>query len=216
MEFSDSDPFPLIDLSRVSYAEQQAHSSAVDQWLGVRTHDVEASLGLKQDRSSAERHWIGLPVQALLTPYTELRFILDRVNPKGLVVDLGAGYGRMGFVMAQHFQNASFLGIEVLGSRVREGAEALARFSSRQDISLVEGDLSKVEAPLASTYFIYDYGSVDAIEKTLNELAEISKSQKITVIGRGGATRNAIEKRHFWLSQVTRPEHFPHFSVYRS
>jgi hypothetical protein len=70
--------------------------------------------------------------------------------------------------------------------------------------------------PEADTFFIYDYGSQTAIEKTLNDLRERSLSQPLTVVGRGGATRSLIEKKHLWLSGVTEPEHFRNFSIYRT
>jgi hypothetical protein len=120
----------------------------------------------------------------------------------------------MGFVIARHFPSIEFLGIEVVPERVAEGAAALSRFSARG--RLVEGDLTRLPLPEADTYFLYDYGSQSAIEKTLNDLRERSMSAPLTVVGRGGATRSLIEKKHLWLSGVIPPEHFRNFSIYRT
>lgn len=225
LSFDPHNPFPLIDLEAVSYREQQAHSALVDDWLGLRTAEIEEQLVDMFDPVAAkekdERHWIGLPVQSLLTPYTEIRFLLSKLPVHHAhVVDLGAGYGRMGFVIARHFPATSFLGIEVVGERVREGASALARVvtTPTPSLRLIQADLAAADfaLPHAEIYFIYDFGSLSAIEKTLSELARISREKSIIVVGRGGATRNSIDKKHAWLSQVRPPEHFRHFSVYRS
>lgn len=225
LSFDPHNPFPLIDLDSVSYREQQTHSELVDDWLGLKIAEIEEQLVDKFDPAVAkekdERHWIGLPAQSLLTPYTEIRFLLSKLPVQhSHVVDLGAGYGRMAFVIARHFPATSFLGIEVVSERVREGADALARVVTPQtpSLRLIQGDLVAPDfaMPVAEIYFLYDFGSLSAIEKTLADLARISREKSIVVVGRGGATRNSIDKKHGWLSQVIPPEHFRHFSVYRS
>jgi hypothetical protein len=229
LTFDSTDPFPLVSLDSVSYSDLKDHSAQVDAWLGLRTSVTETSIEATFDREAAkqrdERHWIGLPVEALLTPYIEIRFLLEQLKPlTGSIVDLGAGYGRMGFVIAKHFPSINFLGIEVVEERVREGSSALKRYlatlnslSRADQIRLVAGDLTAAgfSLPEANIYFLYDYGSASAIEKTLRDLMQMSLQRSIVVVGRGGATRDAIEKRHPWLSVQT-PRHFPHFSIYRS
>jgi hypothetical protein len=226
MRFDPNDPFPF---SEAPYGEQQEHARFVDAWLGLRTDDVESAVSarfgggvtapeaagperLGRDRET--RYWIGLPTTALLTPYSEIRLMLSRLPHARRIVDLGAGYGRMGFVIARHHSLVDFLGIEVVPERVREGAAALTRFGARGQ--LIEGDLTKMPLPEADTYFLYDYGSRSAIEKTIDDLRERSLRGPLTVVGRGGATRSLIEKKHLWLSGVVRPEHFRNFSIYRT
>jgi hypothetical protein len=149
-----------------------------------------------------------------MTPYSEIRFMLEQIPKAKSIVDLGAGYGRMGFVIERHFPSIDFLGVEAVVERVKEGAAALKRFGARG--SLIAGDLTKMPLPSADTYFLYDYGSANAIEKTLCDLRARSLLESITVIGRGGATRSSIERAHLWLSAVVPPTHFPHFSIYRT
>lgn len=213
IEFSPEDPFPLV--TGVSYQDEQAHAALVDRWLGLRVDEIERSLaGGAGAAGSRDRYWIGLPSRALLTPYTELRAMLARLDSFGRVVDLGAGYGRMGFVIARHFPRVDFLGVEVVEARVTEGARALREFGAGG--RLVQGDLESIDVPEADTYFIYDFGSDRAIEKTLQDLRARASWAPVTVVGRGGATRDAIDKRHPWLSQVNEPRHFAHYSIYRS
>jgi len=203
------DLFPFSD---ATYADQQEQSRLIDIELGLRTDEIERTISGEDDRHT--RYWIGLPTSALLTPYSEIRLMLSRLPDARKVVDLGAGYGRMGFVIASHYPHVEFLGIEVVAERVLEGAAALRRFGAKGELR--EGDLTEMDLPDADTYFLYDYGSQSAIEKTLNDLKERALKHAVTVVGRGGATRSTIEKKHLWLSSVVEPEHFANFSIYRS
>jgi hypothetical protein len=75
------------------------------------------------------------------------------------------------------------------------------------DIPLPEGDV----------FFIYDLsGRMSDTEVILQKLRERAKSGSLTVVGRGRATRDAIERSHPWLSGVHEPRHFGNFSFYRS
>lgn len=226
--FDPSDPFPLLEPESHSYPEAQSHSQRVDAWLGLETERVEEEL-IRKNRAAElpvlsvngdpQQLWTGLPVQALLTPYTEIRTILDQLPLRAgqTVVDLGAGYGRMGFVIDRHFPDVWFVGYELVLERVHEGQRGLKRagcnnaFLERADL----GDPSFV--PLAADYyFLYDFGARWAIEKSLDDLKSVAVERAITVVGRGRSSRDAIERNHPWLSQVIPPNHFEHYSIYRS
>ncbi len=221
--FDPKEPYPHRPLDEVPYAEAQAHSDQVDQWLGLQTVEIEKALSKGSLGSvapeKAHQLWIGLPVKSMLTPYTELRFLLEYLKPEPgqAVVDLGAGYGRMGFVAGSHFQGVRFVGYEFVPERVNEGRRCLGRFSF-PGVELLQADLESPEfsPEPAEYYFLYDYGTRRAIEKTLLDLQRIAQSRPITVVGRGRASRDAIERAHPWLSAVVTPEHFAHFSIYRS
>ena len=92
--FNSNDPYPLLTSGTHSYAEAQTHSEAVDAWLGIQTGPIEAEL-VRQGSHLPQELWIGLPIQTLLTPYTELRRFLEHLQPPlgSTVIDLGAGYG---------------------------------------------------------------------------------------------------------------------------
>lgn len=228
LDFDPNDPFPLVPEDRFSYPQEQLHSAQVDEWLGLRTSLCEAKISSVYTRSNAHPHappldqnlWIGLPVQTLLTPYLEIRRILDRLGlePRSRVVDLGAGYGRMGFVMARHHPEAEFIGYEYVSERVNEGQQALERTRSPKRVRLLQADLKSLDfAPDdADAYFIYDFGSRLAIEKCLQDLRAVARIRPIQVIGRGRASRDAIEREHPWLSQVIPPIHGRQVSIYSS
>ncbi len=216
--FDAANPFPHVDEEVVTYPEAQAHSAEVDRWLGLDTERIEAALGAKCPEG--QEHWLGLPVRALLTPYTELRSLLERLGPRpgDTLVDLGAGYGRMGFVIARHFPGVSFIGYECVTERVQEASRCLKGAGADSRARMEIADLSDPHfLPVAAPYyFIYDFGSVSAIEKTLGDLRVVARLHPIAVVGRGRRIRDAIERGHPWLSAIRKPEHFKHSSIYRS
>jgi hypothetical protein len=214
--FNPDDPFPLRS---VSYQEAQKHSEEADRWLGLNTAQLESAISLKygQSKNPDEQHWIGLPIQTLLTPYIELRIMLSILAPtQGVrVVDLGAGYGRMGFVLARHYPEVDFVGYEIIEERAVEAQRGFERHQCTR-AKMICGDLSKTSPVLSDIYFIYDYGSRTAVLKTLEDLKKIANRRPIVVIGRGRLARDLIEQETPWLSQVTRPAHHGNFSIYRS
>ena len=226
-EFDPANPFPILNEGELSYAEEQAHSVEVDKWLGYLTEPIERAIENKVSSSEVSNRgvtgeqqlWIGLGTQRLQTPYMEIRRLLEKIAPRkgDTVIDLGAAYGRMGFILERHHPDVNFVGYEFVDERVREAQRIFARHGlSRSRVE--KADLSDAEffLPPAPFYFLFDYGARRAIEKTLQDLQIIARSRAITVIGRGRASRNAIERNHPWLSGVRPPEHFSHYSIYKS
>lgn len=219
IQFDPSDPFPLLSPDSHSYREAQEHSALVDAWIGLETEKIEAALSAKglSVPIDVQQLWIGLPSQALQTPFTEIRHLLSLLSLREgqRLVDLGAGYGRMGFVVGRHFAGVEFIGYEYVPERVAESKRALAKFAY-PNVKMTEADLASRDFnPCdADVYFLYDYGSRDAIAKTLGDLREIASRRSITVVGRGRASRDAIERGQPWLSQVVAPKHHDHFSIY--
>jgi hypothetical protein len=215
LDFSPADPFPLLSEDSHTYSEAQAHSRLADEWLGLKTDLIESTV----KSTDGQQTWAGLGISALMTPYTELRLILEKLKPQPgqTVIDLGAAYGRLAFVIEACFPGARFIGYELEQARVVEGRAAYA-YNQLKLAELHQADLSSKKFTLESAefYFIYDYGTRQAINKTLLDLRLISLTRKITVVGRGRSSRDAIERGHPWLSQVVTPEHFKHFSIYRS
>jgi hypothetical protein len=222
LAFDPQDPFPLLAEDRHSYAEAQAHAALVDTWLGFDMEAIELTIAGDRSKngSDGQESWVGLAIKSLLTPYTELRQIIERLQPRAgeAMIDLGAAYGRLGFVVAKHAPGVSFKGYELVAERAREGNRCLENFAPHALIQLETADLRSLEfkLPKAEYYFMYDFGSREAIDKILAELGALARIQPVTVVGRGGRTRDAIERHNPWLSQVHMPEHHPHYSIYVS
>jgi len=226
VRFSPSDPFPLTDLAVHSQSDLRAHSARVDQWLGLRTREIETRLMARGCRErapgasgEAQELWLGLDVQALLTPYCEIRAILERLKPRPghTVIDLGAAYGRMAFVIERHFHGVRFAGYEYAGERVREGRRAFAQAglknSRLEHVDLTAGDFRPQTAQI---YFIYDYGTPKAIEKTLYDLRRLSKETDAVIVCRGRHCRYLISTRHPWLINAFPGEPEGRISIYRT
>lgn len=232
--FDPSDPFPLLPLDAFSLTEAQQHAELVDAWIGLQAEPIERALAERQGKSlrmpgrasmlgGTVEDWTGLPLQVMMTPYLEIRAILHELGhqlalPGGAhVIDLGAAYGRMAWVIGRHYPDARFTGYELIEDRVREGNRCLSK-SAYPNVRLIQADLSAQDfvLPRAEIYFMYDFGSRSAIEKVLQDLRAIARHQPVTLIGRGRSSRDAIEKSHPWLSEIVRPRHFPQFSIYRS
>ncbi len=217
--FDSSNPFPLLPLNSYTYAMAKEHAIQADRWLGFEIPEIERKLETLAASPSTfpQEKWIGLDAQSFLTPYVEIRSILDLLQPSPaeLVIDLGCGYGRMGHVLGRHYPEVSFLGYELVRERVKEAQKRLAPLGY-QKVRIEEMDLARFRPLEAEYYFIYDYGSKAAIEKTLMDLKEISKSRSIQVVARGRASRFYIHKDHSWLSEVQSPRHFETFSIFQS
>jgi hypothetical protein len=219
--FDPADPFPLLPPALRVYALEQEHAAQVDAWLGLEVERIEHELvasGRAAD-GKREQNWVGLPSRSLLTPYTEIRELLARLSPRpgSTLVDLGAAYGRMAFVVAAHWPRLRFVGYELIRERVEEGLRCL-RERGATGVELHYQDLTdpRFLPREADVYFLYDFGSREAIAKTLGDLRELAKRRPITVVGRGRASRDEIERRHPWLCEVVEPEHLPRYSIYRS
>lgn len=221
LEFDPKDPYPFFADGEPPYSDAQAHSREVDAWLGFTVEALEEDLTRKKAefQKPGQQLWIGLPAHALLTPYTEFRALVEKLRPapNTTIVDLGAGYGRLAFVLARHAPEVNFVGYELVRTRVDEGNRIFEKHALTRAKLLAEDLADPTFSPVAAEfYFLYDYGSRTAIEKTLQDLRKIAQSRPITVVGRGRASRDAIERDHPWLSQIVPPEHFAHTSIYRT
>jgi hypothetical protein len=217
--FDPLNPFPLVTAGTISYALQKEHAEAADHYFGYEIEKVEAKLKQETSQDEKSAQWIGLDPQSLQTPYTELRWMLSVLNlkPGQTIVDLGAGYGRMGLVMHTHYPDCNFVGIEIAKTRVDEGNRVFKNHQAMHAI-LLHADVASenFEIPDAEVYFIYDLSRLKTIKLVIDRLKERSRKKSICVIGRGRATRDQIERNEPWLSQMVEPKYFSNFTVYRS
>jgi hypothetical protein len=161
--------------------------------------------------------WIGLDPQTLNTPYSELVQICRMIgeDETGHVVDLGAGYGRLGIVLADLCPHMTFTGYEIVKERVEEGNRVYEKLQMHQ-AKLYHADLTSTDfiLPEASVYFIYDYGKVAHIRQTLKQLEKLADRKHFKVVARGQGTRSLIDFEHQWLSQIKPVLREENFAIY--
>lgn len=206
------------------------HAHKIDRELGFAIDEIEHRLhcqafemdpsghvGTWGKRMHEAQTWVGLEPQTLLTPYDELSRMCDLIDlPEGAhVADLGAAYGRMGFVLHKRFPEAHFTGIEIVQERVEEGNRLFA-IHGCQNARLIQHDMfaSDFQLPLADCYLIYDYGALDHLRWTVGQLQNLASIHRFQVIARGETIRSLIQYAHPWLSDVGEVKHEKNFSVY--
>ena len=224
--FDPTDPFPLLPPGSFSHAEAKAHAALVDEWLGLRVDLVERAvlanpryLPTGSGHDTPQEYWRGLPSDSLQTPYVELRALLHLIAPAPghTLVDLGSGLGRLAHVVGRQHPGVRFIGYEIVEERVRESVRCLEPFGY-PEVRIEQADLGAASfIPLsAEYYFVYDFGSRPAIEKTLADLRRIAQERSITVVARGGRSRSIIARLHPWLCDVRTPRHYDNYSIYSS
>ncbi|MBU6375183.1 MAG: SAM-dependent methyltransferase [Bdellovibrionales bacterium] len=199
-----------------NYSQEKHDSEGIDLALGFQVDAVEAALGA---RPLGAQVWGHLSSQVFQTPYAEILRILQDLAPKpgDLVVDLGAAYGRMGFVVEAFFPQVRFLGYECSAERVAEAQRVMELYGLSLSQMVPQNlEAADFEPEKAQHYFLYDFGTREAISKTLLDLKKIARGGSIQVAARGRASRDAIEREHPWLSQVNPARHSAHTSIYRS
>lgn len=206
-------------------------SEEMDKKFGLRINEIENNL-LKAARSlrpdgdmdnlgsvmhAGSQTWIGLDPQTLNTPYEELIKLCEVLKPKPgtHMVDLGAGYGRLGLILNEYAKDVRFTGYELVKERVDEGNRVFKELGLSH-YQMITQDLTSPDfkIPEADYYFIYDYGKVAHIRETMKQLEVMADKIKFKVIARGKGSRSIIEHEHPWLSQVFDVHHEENFSIY--
>lgn len=207
----------FYQLAKDNQIIRKEHSELVDRILGFRMKFVEEMLindALAFDPKGSHdswgpalhngiQTWVGLDVATLQTPYVEAArvFQLLKLRPYQQVVDLGAAYGRIGIVVGGLYPKTIFTGFEYVKSRVDEGNRVFGDLGFSH-CELVQQDLfaKKFTMPEADIYFIYDFGQVEHISHTLNQLKEVASKRPIRIVVRGKYTKQIIDSQHPWLN----------------
>lgn len=218
---------------KVNDVIRRQHSDYVDHILGFKLQEVERRLvmkaqGLDPDGSheswgpsmhNGVQTWVGLDLQTLQTPYSEILRILQliKLKPQQHVIDLGAAYGRMGVVVGGVFGKSQFTGYEYVKERVDEGNRVYRDLTLRNcQLHAVDLFAKDFRLPEADVYFIYDYGHVEHIDHTLKQIAYVAKKRPIKIVARGKFTKQIIAQYHPWLELKYEGKLEEFFSVYQA
>ena len=192
------DRFPTNVFSQAMYRA----FDEMDEVLGIR---YELDLKMPSDPGQRERLYEGAGI-GVQTSYSSILLALDRacVKPGARVLDLGSGYGRVGFVLGLLRPDLFFTGYEYVDHRVQDSRAVCQRLGLHQ-IEFETRDLSVFELPRGDVYYLYDPFSRDTYATILNQLIEIGSQQSVTIITKGRANtwvRDALNDRG-WLIDDT-------------
>lgn len=196
------------------------HAKSLDKSLGYKIPKIEVKLLQKyraydrfNDDSNRKQHyqgtqtWIGLHPQALQTPYCDiyeaLTFLKD-VEVKH-IVDIGAGYGRVGIVQSVVFPESRFTGYEILKQRQAEGNRVFTKFGlDNCNIELVNVLEQDFILPQAEVYFIYDFSEIEDVYEILETLSRRVDEYEFYLIIRGDRVDRLLKNKfkNIWRSFI--------------
>ena len=209
----------LFNSYNLDYSELQERSRKLDEQFGFNVEKIENDLiseakevqpdGDKSTWGKAihdgNQTWVGLNPDQLQTTYGEFYEICEQLDFSKIktIVDIGAGYGRLGIVCSFFDEDVEFYGVEFVQKRVDEGNRIFQSLELK-NCHLFQADLSSSDFQLqtADVYFIYDFGRIEQIDQILEKIGKLAYSREITVVARGRGTQSLIWSSHPWLSQV--------------
>lgn len=192
------DTFPHGAFSEAMYRA----FDAMDEILGIR---YELDLAMPSAPEQRERLFEGAGA-GVQTSYSSILLALDRagIANGGRVLDLGSGYGRVGFVIGLLRPDLSFTGYEYVDHRVQD-SKAVALRAGLTKVSFETQDLSAFLLPRADVYYMYDPFSRETYAHVLDQLIVFGRQAPVTIITKGRANtwvRDALHE-HGWSIDET-------------
>jgi hypothetical protein len=142
------------------------------------------------DHKAKERLYAGSGI-GVQSGYSTILLALDCVDvlEEGRVIDLGSGYGRVGLVCSLLRPDIDFIGYEYVPHRVKVGNEASVSFGLESGLKFITQDLSleSFQIPMADVYYLYDPFTKDTYHYVLEQIVEISKVRRVTIVTKGNA-----------------------------
>ncbi len=202
--------------SRVEDIHPRMHAKFLDKALGYKIAKIEVKLLQKyrayykdNDESNKKQHyhgtqtWIGLHPQALQTPYNDIYDALSLLSEFEVtkVVDIGAGYGRVGLVMNSIFPDARFIGYEILKQRELEANRVFEKLNLLNCEVIRENVLEQgFRLPSAEVYFIYDFSDLNDLTEILDVLESRIEEDSFFLIVKGDMINYLMTKKYkkFW------------------
>lgn len=139
----------------------------------------------------------GVGVQSsYATTLLALRYL--NLSKKSRFIDLGSGYGRIGFVIGLMRPDIQFTGYEYVKERVNIANKICSHLLLDQHVHFIAQDLSSPEfkIPMADTYYIFDAFSDASYAIVMEQLQQLTYLNRITVVTKGNAKHWMNNK--FW------------------
>jgi hypothetical protein len=163
--------------------------------------NYSADHGMKKDLKNNERLYEGAGI-GVQSSYLTILSVLEQLSPAQDVrfVDLGSGYGRLGFVIGLLRPDMNFKGYEYVKHRVDIATESSENLGLKNHVTFYTQDLASKDfkIPDAEIYYLYDSFSAETYAHVLTQLIEISLRQQIIVATSGNARG--------WLTDIAKKE----------
>lgn len=166
--------------------------------------DYKQDIGMKVDLLGTERLYegAGIGVQSgYSTVLTALRYLNPSKNSR--FIDLGSGYGRVGFVVGLLRPDIDFIGYEYVPHRIDVSNKTSKNFELQDHVHFHTQNLSQIDfkIPEAEIYYLYDPFSKETYQHVLSQLVEISHRKNISIVTKGNARG--------WLLEISANEKWP-------
>lgn len=229
--------------SLINIRDPKLYSLPKHQRPRERSHDIDREIGLKiskieqkllkkyraydrpVDSNDRKQHyqgtqtWVGLHPQVLQTPYSEIKEFLTHLVPHGpkCLVDLGAGYGRLGLVMSAFLPTSQFIGYEVMEERLHEARRIFELYDLENCEMRNENILDdKFILPKACVYFIYDFSDPLDLRVLLRQLNDKLSKDRFFLVARGEGVRSLIQNKFPAFHRPYGAYHSKNWSIYSS
>lgn len=213
----------LLNFETPAHLTDKENSQILDQKYGFNIDEIEKELCVlhqKQGKTyglGTSRTWVGLHPQIFQTPYAEIDAflkILKDYRPT-TIVDLGAGYGRVGLVMQKYLPESTFYGYEFVKKRCLEGNRIFRSLGLKNCRMHSQNIIDKdFKIPRADVYFIYDFSDQPDQKVILDLFSKKMESEKFFIVVRGKSMRSLIQNKYPEFFSLYRPHHEENWSIY--
>ena len=202
--------------------KNEAVSLSFDRTFDIIDHifnfDYKAELHSGQTDPTDERIFQGSGVGAQSsynTIISALNFL--RLPQKARLIDLGSGFGRVGFVISLLRPDISFTGYEYVSARVEKANAAIQKLGIAKQL-FYQQDLSSPEfkIPEAEVYYLFDPFTTETYKHVVSQLNEMASKRKIMIVTKGNAREQFMtgDDKKFWSApQIL---NYGNFCLFRS
>lgn len=168
-----------VDFHDQSWHHQATIDSLIDLASGIQTKKISQEIQKKSRREFNDLHqgeetYSFAGPELLLTPYSEILNLFQamKLKPGDTVVDLGAGFGRVGLALAVQYPGINITGYEIVKERVSEGARLAKEWNLDSRVHLIEQNLAdpQFKPQAADVYYAFNPVSGSTFDKILEDL----------------------------------------------
>ena len=165
----------------------------LDEILGIK---YRGDLDARPETVTSERLYIGAGV-GVQSSYVTILTALEqlRLRPGARLIDLGSGYGRVGFAVGLLSPEVEFIGYEYVGHRARSAQQSAVALGLPTKVQFREQDLADphFQIPEADAYYMYDPFSRETYAHVLKQLKKVACSRPIVIVTNGDASQWLLE-----------------------